>query len=83
MELQLHSIRAWCLIGKMDKFIFHAAAQAKRVSNGMQLCIYTNYRVSERRLIGQRLTRVIKTQQSTIEASITLDGVTLTDSLIR
>jgi hypothetical protein len=36
-----------------------------------------------RRLIRHRLTRVIKTDQSTIEASNTLDGVTLTDALIR
>jgi hypothetical protein len=35
---------------------------------------------SERRLIGHRLTRARK---NTIEASITLDGVTVTDSLIR
>jgi hypothetical protein len=34
------------------------------------------------RLIGRLLTRVIKTEQSTMEASITLDGVTLTDSLL-
>jgi hypothetical protein len=39
--------------------------------------------VQERRLIGHWLTRVIKTEQSTVEASATLDGVTLTDSLIR
>jgi hypothetical protein len=39
---------------------------------------------SERRMIGHWLTRVIKnTEQSKIEASITLDGVTLTDSLLR
>jgi hypothetical protein len=31
----------------------------------------------------RRLTRVKDTEQSTIEDSITLDGVTLTDSLIR
>jgi hypothetical protein len=37
---------------------------------------------SARRLIGHWLTRVTKTQ-NTIEASITLDTVTLTDSLIR
>jgi hypothetical protein len=37
---------------------------------------------SERRLIGHWLTRVIKTR-NTIEASITLDGLALTDSLIR
>jgi hypothetical protein len=41
-------------------------------------------RCSERRLIGHWLTRIIKTRgQSTVDASITLDGVTLTESLIR
>jgi hypothetical protein len=49
----------------------------------MHACIHACTWCSELRLIGHWLTRVIKTEQSTIEHSITLYGVTMTDSLIR
>jgi hypothetical protein len=44
---------------------------------------FTGIWCSARSLIGHWLTRVIKTEQSTIESSITVDGITLTGPLNR